>query len=84
MEEPIQPSIAAYLEAVHTLVEGPADLTGRDEPGIVYGCLIWQDPQCPSPDATFADWRPVHGDVSDPTPTPPAVVAGTHRAGAGR
>ncbi|MFD8936043.1 hypothetical protein ACFV0R_12420, partial [Streptomyces sp. NPDC059578] len=64
-------------EAVHrTLVEGPADLTGPDVPGIVYGCLR-QDPQCPSLDETFADRRPVHADVIDPTPSPPAVVAGT-------
>jgi hypothetical protein len=61
MEEPLYPSIAAYLEAVNrTLGEGPADLMGRKLPGVVYGCLIWQDPKRPGLDATFADWRPVH------------------------
>ncbi|MGW8889162.1 hypothetical protein [Streptomyces sp. NPDC055749] len=62
MEKPLYPSIAAYLEAVNrTLVEGPADLMGYKVPGIVYGCLIWQDPQGPPGlDETFADWRPVH------------------------
>ncbi|MFF9899054.1 hypothetical protein [Streptomyces longispororuber] len=59
--EPLYPSIAAYLEAVNrTLAEGPADLMGPQVPGIVYGCLVWQDPQAPSLDETFDDWRPVH------------------------
>jgi hypothetical protein len=61
MDEPLYPSIAAYLETVNrTLGEGPADLMGSKVPGIVYGCLIWQDPQRPGLDETFADWRPVH------------------------
>lgn len=62
MEKTLYSSIAAYLEAVNrTLVEGPADLMGREVPGIVYGCLIWQDPKgSPGLDETFADWRPVH------------------------
>jgi hypothetical protein len=59
MEEPLYASIAAYLEAINrTLGEGPADLMGSEVPGIVYGCLIWQNPQDPRLDETFADWRP--------------------------
>ncbi|MET9139555.1 SMI1/KNR4 family protein [Streptomyces parvulus] len=61
MTEPRYPSIAAYVEAVvHTLTRGPADLMGPQVPGIVYGCLVWQDPRQPRLDETHADWRPVH------------------------
>ncbi|MER7493958.1 hypothetical protein ABT033_15275 [Streptomyces pharetrae] len=61
MEEPLYPSLAAYLEAVgRTLREGPGDLMGAEVPGIVYGCLVWDDPHSPRLDETFADWRPVH------------------------
>ncbi|WP_405754619.1 hypothetical protein OHA44_04295 [Streptomyces sp. NBC_00144] len=61
MDEPLYPSIAAYLEAVNrTLDEGPNKVRGFQVPGIVYGCLIWDDPQDPRLDETFADWRPVH------------------------
>jgi hypothetical protein len=61
MDEPLYSSAAAYLEAVNrTLDEGPADLMGAKVPGIVYGCLIWDDPQDPRLDETFPDWRPVH------------------------
>ncbi|MGW7197670.1 hypothetical protein [Streptomyces chryseus] len=61
MEEPLYPSLADYLEVVgRTLVEGPADLMGDQVPGIVYGCLIWQDPKSPRLDETAADWRPAH------------------------
>lgn len=61
MDEPLYPSIAAYLEAVNrTLTAGPADGMGPEAPGVVYGCLSWQDPRDPRLDETFADWRPVH------------------------
>ncbi|MEV8406266.1 hypothetical protein AB0R12_10710 [Streptomyces niveus] len=61
MDEPLYPSIAAYLEAVNrTLTAGPADGMGPEVPGVVYGCLSWQDPRDPRLDETFADWRPVH------------------------
>ncbi|WP_221355833.1 hypothetical protein [Streptomyces beigongshangae] len=61
MTEPRYPSIAAYLEGVNrTLMEGPTDLMGTQVPGIVYGCLIWQNPDQPRLDETHADWRPVH------------------------
>jgi hypothetical protein len=34
---------------------------GYQVPGMMYGCLIWQNPQGPPGlDETFADWRPVH------------------------
>ncbi|MFI6079528.1 hypothetical protein ACIBBB_00745 [Streptomyces sp. NPDC051217] len=61
MEEPLYPSIAAYLEAVNgTLADGPADRMGPETPGIVHGCLSRQDPRDPGLDETFADSRPVH------------------------
>ncbi|CCK30410.1 hypothetical protein BN159_6031 [Streptomyces davaonensis JCM 4913] len=58
---PAYPSIAAYLEAVHrTLTEGPADAMGPDVPGLVWGCLIWDDPEAPMLDDALEDWHPVH------------------------
>ncbi|MFJ6694531.1 hypothetical protein ACIQM4_00455 [Streptomyces sp. NPDC091272] len=60
-DKPGHPSIAAYLEAVHrTLVEGPADAMGTDVPGLVWGCLIWDDPDAPLLDDALEHWRPVH------------------------
>ncbi|MFJ3583175.1 hypothetical protein ACIPPS_13220 [Streptomyces sp. NPDC090127] len=60
MEQPLYPSIAAYLESVNRmLTEGPAGLMGSGVPGVVYGCLVWDDPDSPRLDETFADWRPV-------------------------
>lgn len=60
-DKPGYSSIAAYLEAVHrTLVEGPADLMGPGVPGLVWGCLIWDDPEAPVLDDALEHWRPVH------------------------
>lgn len=56
---PRHPSVAAYLETVHrTLTAGPADLMGPD--GIVWGCLLWDDPEDPRLDDALAHWTPVH------------------------
>ncbi|MEU7468687.1 hypothetical protein AB0A94_09035 [Streptomyces sp. NPDC044984] len=61
MNEPSYPTLADYLETVRrTLTEGPADRMGSQVPGIVHGCLIWQDPELPRLDETHADWQPVH------------------------
>ncbi|MEU9701647.1 hypothetical protein [Streptomyces sp. NPDC047981] len=61
MDAPLFPSIAAYLESVvRTLREGPADLMGPEVPGVVYGCLVWEDPRYPTLDEALPDWRPVH------------------------
>ncbi|MEV0528641.1 hypothetical protein AB0I66_35000 [Streptomyces sp. NPDC050439] len=58
---PRHPSMAAYLESVHrTLTVGPPDLMGCDVPGIVWDCLVWQDPNSPDLDDAFAHWTPVH------------------------
>ncbi|WAZ21407.1 hypothetical protein STRCI_002576 [Streptomyces cinnabarinus] len=60
-DKPDFPSIAAYLEAVHrTLTEGPADAMGPDVPGLVWGCLIWDDPEAPLLDDALEHWHPVH------------------------
>ncbi|GGZ74183.1 hypothetical protein [Streptomyces bluensis] len=60
-DKPGYPSIAAYLEAVHrTLTEGPADAMGPDVPGLVWGCLIWDDPEAPRLDDALEHWHPVH------------------------
>lgn len=54
------PSPAAYLETVHrTLTVGPADLMGSDVPGVVWGCLIWDDPENPGLDEALEHWTPV-------------------------
>ncbi|MFI1416750.1 hypothetical protein ACH4VX_01960 [Streptomyces sp. NPDC020731] len=59
--KPSYPSIAAYLETVHrTVTEGPADLTGPDVPGLVWGCLIWDDPGNPLLDDALEHWAPIH------------------------
>ncbi len=61
VSEPRYPSTAAYLEAVHrTLTAGPADLMGSDVPGIVWGCLVWEDPECPGLDDALEHWTPLH------------------------
>ncbi|MEU0811877.1 hypothetical protein [Streptomyces sp. NPDC005970] len=65
VDEPVStpeyPSVTAYLEAVHrTLTEGPADLMGPDVSGVVWGCLIWDDPESPGLDDAFKHWAPVH------------------------
>ena len=58
---PAFPSIAAYLDAVlRTVTEGPADAMGPDVPGLVWGCLIWQNPEYPLLDKALSHWRPVH------------------------
>ncbi|MCL7382488.1 SMI1/KNR4 family protein [Streptomyces sp. 35G-GA-8] len=59
---PRYPSIAAYLRAVHrTLTAGPADLMGSSEvPGLVYGCLIWDDPESSWLTRAAGDWVPLH------------------------
>lgn len=65
-EGPAQfPSLAAYFdEVVYTLTEGPADRMGPYVPGLVWGCLIWDDPTRQQPwrtlDEASAHWRPVH------------------------
>ncbi|MCQ4206608.1 hypothetical protein [Streptomyces longispororuber] len=60
-DKPSHPSIAAYLEAVYrTLTEGPAHAMGSDVPGLVWGCLIWDDPACPLLDDALPHWRPIH------------------------
>ncbi|MFF8811431.1 hypothetical protein [Streptomyces pactum] len=61
VSEPHHPSLAAYLEAVHrTLTVGPADLMGRDVPGLVWGCLVWDDPRDPLLDDAREHWTPLH------------------------
>ncbi|MFD6434688.1 hypothetical protein [Streptomyces venezuelae] len=61
---PDHPSAAAYLEAVHrTLVEGPGDRFGPDVPGIVWGCLVWDDPRDPRLDDALPHWTPLHRDA---------------------
>ncbi|MFE7047790.1 hypothetical protein ACFVAM_05395 [Streptomyces californicus] len=61
VSEPAYPSATAYLEAVHrTLTEGPAGLMGSDVPGLVWGCLVWDDPENPGLDEAFEHWAPVH------------------------
>lgn len=58
---PHHPSMAAYLETVHrALTSGPADLMGPEVPGIVWGCLAWDDPNAPRLDDALAHWTPVH------------------------
>lgn len=60
-DKPDFPSTAAYLDAVHrTLTEGPADAMGPDVPGLVWGCLIWDDPEAPLLDDALEHWHPVH------------------------
>ncbi|MFB6780995.1 hypothetical protein ACFCX0_27075 [Streptomyces sp. NPDC056352] len=62
IDDPRYPSIAAYLGAVHrTLTAGPADLMGSSGvPGIVYRCLIWDDPQGSWLTDAAEDWAPLH------------------------
>ncbi|MET8689945.1 hypothetical protein ABZV77_37650 [Streptomyces sp. NPDC004732] len=58
---PAHASAADYLEAVHrTLAEGPGDLLGSDVPGIVWGCLVWDDPRDPRLDDALPHWTPLH------------------------
>jgi hypothetical protein len=60
-DKPDFPSIAAYLDAVHrTLTEGPGDAMGSDVPGLVWGCLVWDDPEAPLLDDALEHWYPVH------------------------
>ncbi|MEU4178293.1 hypothetical protein [Streptomyces sp. NPDC026589] len=55
------PSIAAYLDAVlRTVTEGPADAMGPDVPGLVRGCLIWENPEHPLLDEALTHWTPIH------------------------
>lgn len=55
------PSIAAYLNEVYrTLTEGPADAMGSDVPGLVWGCLIWENPEAPLLDEALPHWVPLH------------------------
>ncbi|MEV6162384.1 hypothetical protein AB0L71_10755 [Streptomyces sp. NPDC052052] len=61
VSKPDHPSVSAYLEAVHRAVtQGPPDLMGADVPGVVWGCLIWDDPQLPGLDEAFEHWTPIH------------------------
>ncbi|MEU9337982.1 hypothetical protein AB0D49_33285 [Streptomyces sp. NPDC048290] len=62
IDPPQYPSIAAYLTVVHrALTAGPADLMGSSGvPGIVYGCLIWDDPQSSWLTSAAGDWVPLH------------------------
>lgn len=59
------PSMGGYFDEVFcTLTEGPADRMGSDVPGLVWGCLIWDDPTREQPfrtlDEASVHWRPVH------------------------
>ncbi|MEU6676576.1 hypothetical protein [Streptomyces sp. NPDC046853] len=59
------PSMADYFDEVfRTLTEGPADRMGSDVPGLVWGCLIWDDPTREPAHRTLDEastyWRPVH------------------------
>ncbi|MFF0110079.1 SMI1/KNR4 family protein [Streptomyces hirsutus] len=59
--KPAFPSIAAYLDAVlRTVTEGPADAMGPDVPGLVWGCLIWENPEYPLLDEALPHWTPIH------------------------
>ncbi|MER8070302.1 hypothetical protein ABTZ59_18640 [Streptomyces sp. NPDC094034] len=59
--EPAYPSIAAYFETVHrALTEGLADLMGDDVPGLVWGCLIWDNPEFSALDDAAGHWTPIH------------------------
>ncbi|MFF7243064.1 hypothetical protein ACFZBU_04095 [Embleya sp. NPDC008237] len=59
--EAVCPSISAYLEAVlRTLTDGPANLMRDDVPGLVWGCLIWDNPERPGMLDAFAHWTPIH------------------------
>ncbi|MEV0695464.1 hypothetical protein [Streptomyces sp. NPDC050388] len=60
--KPVYPSIAAYLETVHrTVIEGPANLMGgANRSGVVWGCLIWENPEAPVLGDALEHWRPVH------------------------
>jgi hypothetical protein len=61
LEEPAYPSIAAYLEStLRTLTEGPANLMGDDMPGLVHGCLIWDNPENPALHYAAQLWTPIH------------------------
>jgi hypothetical protein len=58
-------SVADYFdEVLCTLTEGPGDRMGSDVPGLVWGCLIWDDPTREPAGRTLdeasAYWRPVH------------------------
>ncbi|MEU1488584.1 hypothetical protein ABZ441_33270, partial [Streptomyces sp. NPDC005752] len=33
---------------------------GPEVPGLVWGCLVWDDPGSPSLDDALEHWRPVH------------------------
>lgn len=58
---PVYPSVAAYLRTVHrTVTQGPGNLMGDDVPGLVWGCLVWDDPESPGMEEAFEHWRPVH------------------------
>ncbi|MCX4660080.1 hypothetical protein [Streptomyces uncialis] len=58
---PAYPSVAAYLETVHrTLAAGPPDLMGSDVPGLVWDCLVWDDPGNPGLDEAGELWRRIH------------------------
>lgn len=59
------PSMAGYFDEVfRTLTQGPPDRMGSDVPGLVWGCLIWDDPTREQPyrvlDEASPYWRPVH------------------------
>lgn len=59
--EPAFPSIAAYLDAVlRTVTEGPADAMGSHVPGLVWGCLVWENPEHPLLDEALPHWSPIH------------------------
>ncbi|MFD5573984.1 SMI1/KNR4 family protein [Streptomyces cadmiisoli] len=55
------PSIAAYLDAVYrTLTDGLADAMGPNVPGVVWGCLIWENHEAPLLDEALPHWTPIH------------------------
>ncbi len=59
--EPEFPSIATYLNAVlRAVTEGPADAMGPRVPGLVWGCLIWENPEHHLLDEALQHWTPIH------------------------
>lgn len=57
-------------DAVHrTLTDGPADAMGPDVPGLVWGCLLWDDPEAPLLDDALEHWHPVHWPLGQMLPS---------------
>jgi hypothetical protein len=57
---PGHPSLAAYLTDAHRALTGePAHLPDAGVPGIVWGCLVWDDPAYPRLEESRAHWTPL-------------------------